>query len=350
MASIVSVIIPVYGVEKYLRQCLDTVIHQTYKELDIILVDDGSPDACPSICDEYKEKDQRITVIHKLNAGLGLARNSGLEIAKGEYIVFIDSDDWLELNYIERLVDTAKENESDMVVCGFFKCENGGNKKCDSFSYVETEISYDESQIVEEVLMPVLGAKPEAKNDIDHSMSVWTNLYSRKIIVDNKIAFVNEREFLSEDLFFNIHYIMSCNKITVIPDVLYNYRFNNQSLTNAYRTDRYQLLCKLFSYECKILKQYGLFERAYFRVCRTFIMKARRAIHIIVSVKELSYRQKIHELKCILESDLLQEVLTTYPIKLYRFSLKIPAILMQKKFARLLYIEEKVRDRIKTFI
>lgn len=342
----VSVIIPIYNVEKYLKQCLDSVLLQSYNNLEIILVDDGSPDACPSICDEYQKIDSRITVIHKSNAGLGLARNSGLEIAKGEYIVFIDSDDWIERDYVDKLVETAKKNNSDMVLSGFNR--RGSNVKASkSFSYVLEESNYDKEQIIEKVLLPILGAKPEAKDDIEYSMCVWTNLYNRRIIENNKIRFVNEREFLSEDLFFNINYILNCQKISIIPDILYNYRMNEKSLTNIFRQDRYELLCNLHTRECELLKQYGVFEKAFYRVYRTFIMKARNTIRILVSASNLSYRQKISALKKILASELLQNILSEYPLRLYRFSLRVPARLMKGKHVHLLYIEEKIRNYLR---
>ena len=101
--ALISVIVPIYKVERYLNKCLDSIVNQTYKELEIILVDDGSPDGCPKICDEWGLKDSRIKVIHKANAGLGLARNSGLEVATGEYVAFIDSDDFIDLNMMKRL-------------------------------------------------------------------------------------------------------------------------------------------------------------------------------------------------------------------------------------------------------
>ena len=111
----VSVIIPIYNVEKYLRQCVDSVISQTYRDLEIILVDDGSPDGCGSICDEYAVQDSRITVIHKENGGLSDARNAGLEIAKGEYIYFLDSDDYIKNDAIEKLVARIEEENADFV-------------------------------------------------------------------------------------------------------------------------------------------------------------------------------------------------------------------------------------------
>ena len=111
---LISVVIPVYKVEQYIHECVDSVIAQTYKNLDIILVDDGSPDSCPAICDEYAERDNRIRVIHKKNGGLSSARNAGIDIARGEYICFVDSDDYVSEIYVEQLYTTLKESGADM--------------------------------------------------------------------------------------------------------------------------------------------------------------------------------------------------------------------------------------------
>ena len=115
----VSIIIPVYNVEKYLAECLDSVINQTYSNLQIIVVDDGSTDASGQICDEYAEKDNRITVIHQVNAGAANAKNTGLDNVKGDYVTFVDSDDWVELNWIETMTDAMEKYDVDVVECGF---------------------------------------------------------------------------------------------------------------------------------------------------------------------------------------------------------------------------------------
>ena len=115
----ISVIVPIYNVEKYLNRCLDSIINQTYKNLEIILVDDGSPDNCGKICDEYAKKDNRIKVIHKENGGLSSARNAGLDIATGDYIGFVDSDDWIELDMYEYLLNICVKYNSDISRCGF---------------------------------------------------------------------------------------------------------------------------------------------------------------------------------------------------------------------------------------
>ena len=116
----VSIIIPIYNVAKFINRCVDSVIAQTYSNIEIILVDDESPDNCPEICEQYARRDDRIVVIHKKNGGLSDARNAGIEKASGDYIFFLDSDDYVEINLIERLILEAQNNESDVVICGYY--------------------------------------------------------------------------------------------------------------------------------------------------------------------------------------------------------------------------------------
>lgn len=119
MLELVSVVVPVYKVEKYLEQCVESIRGQTYTNLEIILVDDGSPDNCALLCDEWLEKDSRIQVIHKSNGGLSDARNAGIEVCTGDYLAFIDSDDWIEPDYVEKMLATAKNKDADIVACSF---------------------------------------------------------------------------------------------------------------------------------------------------------------------------------------------------------------------------------------
>ena len=106
--DLISVVVPIYRVEKFLKRCVDSILNQTYKNIEVILVDDGSPDNCGLMCDEYKKQDHRVKVIHKQNSGLGYARNSGLDIAKGEFVSFIDSDDYISLDMYEKMYELAK--------------------------------------------------------------------------------------------------------------------------------------------------------------------------------------------------------------------------------------------------
>ena len=124
--ALVSVIVPVYKVEQYLNKCVDSIINQTYKNLEIFLVDDGSMDNCPKMCDDYAKKDKRIKVIHKKNGGLSSARNAALDVFSGEYVTFVDSDDWIEKTYVEELYKAIKANDCDLAVCSVNRCTESG--------------------------------------------------------------------------------------------------------------------------------------------------------------------------------------------------------------------------------
>lgn len=117
MSELVSIIVPIYGVEEYLNKCIESIVNQTYKNIEIILVDDGSPDKCPEICDAFSQKDKRIKVIHKKNGGLSDARNVGIDHANGEYFVFVDSDDWIEDTMVEHLLSACKKYDVELVTC-----------------------------------------------------------------------------------------------------------------------------------------------------------------------------------------------------------------------------------------
>ncbi len=215
--NLISVIVPIYNVEKYIRKCIDSIINQTYINLEIILVDDGSPDNCGEICDEYAKKDNRIKVIHKQNGGLSSSRNAGLDIAKGEYISFIDSDDYVAENFIEKLYDVCIKNEADIAECDFLKFEN------DVLNENNQEYSCECYKPIE--MQNKIFTKENVKTIV-----VWNKLY-KKYIYEN-LRFpegkINEDEFITYKAFYN------CKRnIAVINEKLYYYRFNSESIMGS---------------------------------------------------------------------------------------------------------------------
>ena len=123
----ISIIVPIYNVEKYLPQCLDSLISQTYRDIEIILVDDGSPDKCPEICDAYAKKDARIKVVHQINGGVSSARNTGLKASRGEYIGFVDPDDWVAPEMYEKMMEALADHKADLAICGYQYCHADGS-------------------------------------------------------------------------------------------------------------------------------------------------------------------------------------------------------------------------------
>lgn len=275
----VSIIVPIYNVEKYLDRCMDSLLNQTLKDIEIIMVDDGSPDNCPQMCDEYAKKDNRVKVIHKRNAGLGEARNSGLEIVVGEYVAFVDSDDFVEREMYEKLYKTAQETNSDTVYCGFSKYLNNG--KTIRHQHAQTLLTF-KNRNVNNLLLDFIASSPDYKQDWKYEMSVWHGIYSTKIIQNQNIRFVSERIILSEDLPFQVKYLKEAKAVAYMPECYYYYCMNNSgSLTHAnYSPDKLCRTIKLINF---LTKETLAINGADIRVKRFFICYLRALLYGIVS-------------------------------------------------------------------
>ena len=181
MEDLISVIVPIYKVEKYLEKCILNIVNQTYSNLEIILVDDGSPDNSGKICDEYARKDSRIKVVHKLNGGLSDARNAGIEIATGKYIAFVDSDDYIEEKMISKLYDLLKANDADVSACNICKF------------YEDKEIELDEN---EEIVKSYPPEQAILLTILDDSFGnyAWNKLYRSELFSDVRFPFKRRYE------------------------------------------------------------------------------------------------------------------------------------------------------------
>ncbi len=210
----VSIIIPIYNVELYLSKCLDSVIHQTYKNLEIILINDGSTDSCPQISEEYAVKDVRIKVIHKKNGGLSDARNAGLKIASGDFISFVDSDDLLSLDFCQKLLNTIIETHADIAECEFYPFETETELEEISIQY-DTKAEIFETEKALELLI-----REQLKQ------VVWNKLYRKEVIAGLQfpVSKINEDEFWTYKVFGN------AKKIAKIPNMLYFYRKQSESI------------------------------------------------------------------------------------------------------------------------
>ena len=217
MKNLISVVIPVYNVEKYLNKCVDSVLQQTYSEIEIILVDDGSTDKSGKICDNYIKKDSRIKVIHKENGGLSSARNAGIENAIGEFICFIDSDDFIELEMLEKLVKSMLDYNADMAICNRNHLFENGKK------YVKFDML---NQIKE---MNNLEALFELNNFKYFDISACGRLYKKSLFSNIKFPVGK----LCEDYYVMYRIIEMCNKILYISQPLYNYFQRKGSITKV---------------------------------------------------------------------------------------------------------------------
>lgn len=218
----ISVIIPVYNVEKYLSECLDSVVNQTYKKLQIILVDDGSTDSSGKICDVYAEKDNRITVVHQKNAGAGAAKNTGLDLVKGDYFSIIDSDDYIELDMYEKMVNSLEKYNADIVQC--------------LFRNVFVNDSFDRKYKIKSNYPKVLTSKRFLKEYLyDWKYAIFANKVFKSSLLKD-IRFPVGRKI--DDEFFTYKLVCNAKKVVNIDNILYNYRMRKTSVMNENDTDR----------------------------------------------------------------------------------------------------------------
>ena len=239
---LISVVIPVYNVERYIERCVTSVVNQTYRNLEIILVDDGSPDKCPELCDEWAKKDNRIKVIHKKNAGLGMARNTGIDNATGDYICFFDSDDYIELNTIYECVKRIQSGQPDIILFGSNTINNNGEIVSNMIPNTPKEF-YENDEVINYVLPNLMGPDPISGKTSNLQMSAWASLFSIKLIKDNNWRFVSEREYISEDFYSLLSLYKFVASVVIIKEAFYNYCFNGSSLTHAYKPDRFEKVC-----------------------------------------------------------------------------------------------------------
>lgn len=238
--AIISVIIPIYNTAKYLDACIESVLNQTYKNYQIILVDDESPDEAPAMCDAWADKCEKIQVIHKKNEGLGLTRDAGIEKAIGRYICFLDSDDTIEPDTFEGCIEALEGRGADACFYGRKTGQPDGTFKIKT--NIPDKLEYVGDEVRREYATTYLGSTPEDKGPGYIQVSACCAMYRLEIIKNKNIRFLSERECLSEDTFFNLDFCKYAEKIVIIPKNYYNYTYNGESLTKKYNPNKYNQL------------------------------------------------------------------------------------------------------------
>ena len=223
MNDLITVIVPIYKVEAYMSKCVDSIINQTYSDIEIILVDDGSPDNCPKLCDDYRSRDKRIKVVHKENGGLSDARNTGIKYAKGKYIMFIDGDDYIKPDMLEVMHKVIVHDASDMVICNYeLVGEDGKVTVSERHSIYEP---HNKKIVIDEKIF----WDNYYEYDYLYYVVAWNKLYDRKIF-DN-IAY--KKGAVHEDEIILHRIVRKCNKISCIPQKLYMYVQRENSIMHS---------------------------------------------------------------------------------------------------------------------
>lgn len=342
MKSKVSIIVPIYNVEKYLHRCVDSLINQTLKDIEIILVDDESPDNCPKICDEYAQKDSRIKVIHKKNEGLGLTRNAGLEVATGEFVAFIDSDDWVDLTMYETLYTIAQTKQCDTVYCSLQYYYSPS--KILPFKEVETECFFQGRETINSFLLDMLAPLPKYSSDVKYMVSVCKAIYSRSIIEKYHLRFISERKVASEDMIFHTQYLKFAEHIGFIPKYFYNYFQNQNSITHTYTDSKIERLKKFIIEMDSTFSQYFSKDMYHIRLQRKALHYLRIALYIkYQTIRDKSFIHQCVEFKKICNNTIFSKMLINYPYKKLPVKHKLFFLLTQYKMYPLLVLMYKIQ-------
>lgn len=326
MTPKVSVIVPCYKVELYLDRCVSTLVSQTLREIEIILVDDGSPDNVPQICEAWAKRDSRIRVVHKENAGLGFARNTGLDCANGEYIAFIDSDDYIDVNAYEDAYKEAVLNNSEAVLWGINKevARNVWQKNASDCKRIL------EGRNVVDFLLDIVAAPPYEKKERFEDMSVWHGIYKKTIIDTFQIRFLSERDVVCEDIPFDVEFLTKTKKVVVLDKPYSYYCLNENSLSSTFKEDKFEKFIKLY----KLLNEkLDLVENAKLRNDRFFIGFIRS---YILNLCKTTKKNKLEIIKRVACDPVWEDVKKGYKPSYLPLHQRIHLWLLYKKYIKLL--------------
>ena len=248
----ISVIVPIYKVEPYIRQCVDSLVNQTHKDFEIILVDDGSPDNCPEICDEYAAKDSRVKVIHKKNGGLVSARKAGLVCSTGEYVTFVDGDYWVDEDYLEQINDIIERFKLDVVsVTAFYSAVDNKSEHTsvgDQYNGI-----YDKSKLISDFYPYIFSYSPDFKFGM--APSLWNKFIKREILYE-VLPNVPDNIRMGEDLAVTLPCILKAHSVYFSNICGYYYRQNPASITNTFDTSAPERVCSLLKTLREEISQY----------------------------------------------------------------------------------------------
>jgi len=270
--SLFSIIVPIYNAEKFLEKCIDSIIRQTYPNIEVILINDGSTDDSLNICRRFTKCDKRINIVSQKNMGVSAAKNTGIAKAHGDFMIFIDADDHIENNMIEVFHDNLMRSDSDMVICGYSRIDHEkGIERKTKVSYAAREYlnMIHGPDFVDLYKMPMLNQN-------------WNKVYKAEIVRDNGVCFQKELS-LGEDLLFNLRYLEYCKKISIIEDILYNFIcYNKDSLSRRYRDDFFEVQQRLFH------EVAGYVDTNYSKAAAAEMLKGIEEVYLLAVISHIS--------------------------------------------------------------
>ena len=338
----VSIIVPVYNVENYIERCLNSLVNQTFKDIEIITINDGSTDKSLELLNKYAKEDIRISVIDLGDEGVSYCRNLGIEKANGKYIMFVDSDDWIDSSMVEVMYKKAEENKLDLVMCSYIR-EFKDHSKEKIFNLPE-EIIYKEDKVKNELLRKLVGpVKEELSNPemLDALGTVWGKLYRADILKENKLKFVDLNEIGSaEDTLFNIFTFNYLSKVMFLNKPMYHYwRDNPKSVTSQYNPKLKEQRKVFFKYISDFIKENN-FEQVFEEALNNRICTSVLGLGLIECSKnnKISGINKIKNIKKIINEEYIRNAYKNLELKYFSIHWRIFYFFIKNKMSFCSYL------------
>lgn len=339
----VSIVVPIFNAEKYLNTSIKSIQSQTLQDIEIILVNDGSDDNSLRICHEYAKMDKRIQIIDKPNGGVSSARNVGIEIAQGEYIGFVDPDDWVEPEMYEEMYNQAKKTDSDLCMCNYKK--HNGNHVINVKINLEKDL-LNKKEILNDILPDMISCRDLNSGQSPVMGSVWRLLIKKELINKYNLRFV-EGIPLMEDLIFCIQTLLKCSKICINKSFFYHYIINENSAVTSYKKNLDKIQKKVFRIIEHYLKEEGVLELyenrlniRYVIMCLSLIANE---VHKDNTKKE---KEKIKAIYEFCRDDKLKKILGQIDTSAYTFRKKMVLLALESEWGLFLYLYYNILIRI----
>ena len=333
----VSIIVPAYNEEKRIERCIKSLKGQLLKEIEIIVVDDGSSDNTFNICKEYEKKDSRIRVVKKENEGQGIARNYGINMANGKYIGFVDADDYIQPDMYQKLYEKCEKFNADSCMM-IYRSKEG---------FLENRDFFKNQDIRDFIMLDMLGNNPEDKSGRKIGISACTKIYKSDIIKNNDIKFISEREVFSEDTTFNIEFLMHANSVTLLDEKLYIYVNNKESYTHRYNRGYLERVKNMYNYIINNLYNNSMNEKEYLYFTNMITMQLINCIMQEVLYYKGNYKEKSNNIKKICNDKFVRQLLKEFPYKRLPLQKRILIHAVYKKHIKRIYIFVKIKKMIK---
>lgn len=342
--GLVTIVLPIYNVENYLDKCLESVVNQTYKNLEIICVDDGSTDRSSQICEEWAVRDERVKVVHQENVGLGMARNTGIEYAHGEYICFFDSDDYVALSLVEKAYELAEKEHAELVIWGISRVKNGV-VIAERIPATEKN-SYVGKEVQDKFLPDFIGEDLCGKKNANLAMGPCSIMCSMRVIERSGWRWVSERIIISEDLYSVLCLCADIDKVVIIREALYYYVARKGSTTQRYQEDRYIKQKECIDLELKVSEKLGYNDEVIKRLLYGHISCVLYAMKWIVN-SDISIRRQYQELNTIIDDVHFQDILGKLVFTNASFHKRIMLFAVKKRWSLICFILLIARGKIR---